>query len=82
MLWLVEESSYIKKTKIAPREKTGVIKQASSSPSLCIIHLNIYLEQIHFNEFQLKLNQLIKLHLRDQKCKISTGRDLLVSEPS
>lgn len=50
----------------------------SASPSVRNSHLNIYLEQIHFNEFSAKLNQLIKLRSRDQKCKTNAGRDLCI----
>lgn len=50
----------------------------SASPSVCNSHLNIYLEQIHFNEFSAKLNQLIKPRSRDQKCKTNAGRDLCI----
>ena len=55
MLWLIEKSAYKEKTEITPREKTDGIKQASSFPSVCHIHLNIYLEQIHSNEFSVKV---------------------------
>lgn len=78
-VWLIEEPANMEKPTIAPREKTGKIKQASSFPSVCNIHLNIYLEQIHFNEFSVKLNQLIKPRLRDQKCKMNARSDLLIS---
>lgn len=50
----------------------------SASPSVRNSHLNIYLEQIHFNEFSAKLNQLIKPRSRDQKCKTNAGRDLCI----
>lgn len=48
----------MEKTKIVPREETDIIKQAYPPqlfPGVCNIHLNIYLEQIHFNEFSAKV---------------------------
>lgn len=61
-----------------PRRAAG-IKPAASFPGVCNIHLNIYLEQIHFNEFSVKLNQLIRPRLGDQKCKARAGSGSVVS---
>lgn len=52
---MLGESAYVGKTRSAPGEATDKIKHASSFPGVRCIHLNIYLEQIHFNEFSVKV---------------------------
>lgn len=52
---LLGESACVGKTRSVPGEATDKIKHASSFPGVRRIHLNIYSEQIHFNEFSVKV---------------------------
>ena len=51
----------------------------SPFPGVRNTHLNIYLEQIHFNEFSVKLNQLTEPHFGDQKWEMNARGNLLIS---
>lgn len=57
------------------QREDGQNSTSSVSPLVHNIHLNIYLEPIHFNEFSAKLNQLIKRRSRDRKRNTDAGRD-------